>query len=141
MSEHDDRQAIIDLTTAYCYALDDRRFEDLASVFTPDAVADYDPVVCHGIDEITAKVRGSIEFLDATAHMVANHRILVEGDKGSCECYLMAQHLRKGTPGGDLYMIAGRYRDEVVRTPQGWRIASRVLTRVWIQGNRAVVTR
>ena len=81
------------------------------------------------------------EFLDATAHMVANHRILVEGDKGSCECYLMAQHLRKGTPGGDLYMIAGRYRDEVARTPQGWRIASRVLTRVWIQGNRAVVTR
>ena len=45
----------------------------------------------------------------------------------------------RGTEGGDNYIIAGRYDDRVVRTPDGWRIAHRVLTVDWTEGNPAVV--
>jgi hypothetical protein len=36
-------------------------------------------------------------------------------------------------------MIAGRYEDQLVRTPAGWRIHHRVLTVMWREGNLAVV--
>lgn len=141
MNEMLDRQAIVDLTIAYCYALDQRDFDALGSVFTPDAKADYVSIFCNGLDEITEKVRSSVTPLDATTHMVSNHVVRLAGDAATCTCYLLSQHLKAGTPGGDLYTIAGRYDDELVRTPDGWRIAVRRLARIWSDGNREVARR
>jgi hypothetical protein len=137
----DDHREIIDLTVAYCYVLDERRFDDLASIFSADAVADYGSVVCHGIDEIVEKVSGSIASMDATQHVVTNHRVTVDGDTARSFCYLQSQHVVRGTPGGELYMIAGRYEDELVRTAAGWRIEYRRLVRVWSDGNPEVAGR
>ena len=39
MSEHEDRQAIVDLTIAYAWALDMREFELLRNIFLPEATA------------------------------------------------------------------------------------------------------
>ena len=139
MTDPDDKQQIVDLTVRYCYALDERRFEDLRSVFTPDATADYASALCNGVGEIVDYVRSRIGHLDATQHLVANHQVAVNGDGATCSCYLHAQHVRAGTPGGELYMIAGRYDDTLARTADGWRITNRVLTRVWTEGNRDVV--
>ena len=138
MNELLDRQAIVDLTIAYCYALDGRRFDDLDAIFTDDAKTDYGSITCDGLDEIKEKVRVSISPLDATTHMVMNHVVRIDGDRATSSCYLLSQHLKAGTPGGDLYMIAGRYEDDVVRTDDGWRIAFRRLVRVWTDGNREV---
>jgi 3-phenylpropionate/cinnamic acid dioxygenase small subunit len=136
-----DHHDIVDVTVAYCYALDEKRFDDLASVFTDDAIVDYGTAVCVGVDAVIDKVSTSVAHLDATTHLVSNHRVAVDGDRATCSCYLISQHVRKGTLGGDHYMIAGRYDDELVRTPDGWRISSRRLTRVWSEGNRETVNR
>lgn len=141
MDELVDRQAIIDLTIAYCYALDERNFEALGSIFTPEATVDYGTTFCDGLAAIVEKVRVSITPLDATTHIVSNHFVQVDGDRATCSCYLMAQHLKRGTPGGDLYMIAGRYDDELVRTVDGWRIRTRRLQRIWNDGNPEVARR
>ena len=37
----DDLNPVIDLTAAYCWALDSRSYDDLAEVFTPDATVDF----------------------------------------------------------------------------------------------------
>lgn len=136
-----DHHAIVDVTVAYCYALDEKSFDDLASVFTEDATADYGTAICEGVDAIIAKVSTSVAHLDATTHMVSNHRVAVDGDTATCSCYLISQHVRKGAAGGDLYMIAGRYDDDLVRTDDGWRISARRLTRIWSDGNRGVAHR
>ena len=44
-----------------------------------------------------------------------------------------------GTDGGDTHIVAGTYRDRVVRTPEGWKIAERQLTVLWTQGNERVL--
>jgi SnoaL-like domain len=134
-----DRQEIIDLTVAYCYILDDRQYEQLREVFTPDAKVDYGSAVCEGVTAIIEKVRGSIHMVDATQHIVSSHRVTLDGDTASSSCQLYSQHVRKGTPEGELYTIGGRYHDELVRTPEGWRIRSRVLERLWSEGAREVV--
>ena len=63
----------------------------------------------------------------------------LDGDRARSTCYLQAQHVGTGTEGGDHFIIAGRYDDELVRTPDGWRIRDRRLDIVWTSGNPAVL--
>ncbi len=135
-----DRLAIVELTNRYCWALDEHNWDDLVNVFTPNptAVLLTDGTL-EGVDEIIARVRAALEHLDGTQHMVTNHRIAVDSDKATCNCYLQAQHFR-GHPDGNNFMVAGRYDDRLVRTDEGWRISHRELTTMWTDGNLAVVT-
>jgi 3-phenylpropionate/cinnamic acid dioxygenase small subunit len=137
-----DRVEISDLLARYSTALDSRDWELLAEVFLPDAACDYGTLGNpRGLAAITDLIRGTIGDLDATQHLVGNVVAAVHGDEGTADCYLISQHIRRGTPGGDHYFLGGRYSDRVVRTPAGWRIAHRTLHRMWTSGNRDVVRR
>ena len=133
-----DRQAIVDLTIAYCWALDMRQWDELDAVFTADAVADlggeYD-----GLDAIKGRVSTVLLALDASQHVVSTHQVHVDGDRATCRCSLRAQHVKAGLDGGTTFMFGGRYEDELVRTAAGWRIARRRLAPIWTDGNPAVL--
>lgn len=137
-----DRLDIADLLARYCLALDTRDWAGLEAVFTPDASCDYGTLgQPEGAAQIAALVSGTLRTLDATQHLIGNVQVEVSGDEASARCYLMAQHVRAGTPGGETYLMGGRYEDRVVRTPDGWRLAHRRLVRMWTTGNREVVQR
>ena len=91
-----------------------------------------------GIDAIRGRVRKALGHLDGSQHLVGNHEIDVTGDTATHRCYLQAQHILRGTEGGELWMVAGMYEDRAVRTPAGWRIEHRVLSRIWTDGNPMV---
>jgi 3-phenylpropionate/cinnamic acid dioxygenase small subunit len=133
-----DRQAIIDLTIDYCWTLDSKDFDHLAEIFHSEATA-FLGTERPNRESIIEKIRGSLLPLDASQHLVANHQVRLDGDRATCRCYLQAQHVRTATQGGVNYIIGGRYEDDLVRTPQGWRIMRRVLHRDWTEGNLAVV--
>ena len=137
--ETDDRLAIINLTIAYCWALDERDWESLGQVFHEDATAELGAGVEEGVAAIIRRVAGVLTPLDASQHFVSNHQVAVDGNRATCRCYLQAQHVRKAAAGGRNYLIAGRYEDELVRTADGWRIAHRRLVMTWREGNPAVV--
>ncbi|NNE72492.1 MAG: nuclear transport factor 2 family protein [Acidimicrobiales bacterium] len=134
-----DRSAIIDLTARYCWALDQKNWADLDHVFTPDATADLGRGGQKSRDEIVARIRSSLDPLDDSQHMVSTHAITIDGDTATSRCYLHAQHVLHGTPGGELFVAAGRYEDDLIRTADGWRIKHRALTIMWTDGNRAVM--
>lgn len=138
----EDRQAIVDLTIAYCWALDGNKWDGLDEVFTPDAHAELGRS-CEGREAIKARVEEALGPLDDSQHMVTNHQVSVsaDGESGTSRCYLQAQHVRHAADGGPNFIVAGRYEDDVVRTPEGWRIARRVLTMMWTEGNPKVVGR
>jgi len=133
-----DRQAIIDVTIAYTWALDSRRFEDLRDVFAPDATAAL-PADLHGADAIIERISKALTPLDVSQHLIGNHQVRLDGDTATCRCYLQAQHVRHGVEGGENFIVAGRYEDRFVRTPVGWRIAHRSLITMWTDGNLAVI--
>jgi len=85
-----DRQALVDLTFAYSYALDDRRFDDLDDVFLSDATAELDWLL-EASDAIKGRVRDALLPLDTSQHLVANHHVVVDGDRASGRCSLYAQ--------------------------------------------------
>lgn len=133
-----DQQAIIDLAIAYTWALDTRQFDQLDAVFAADATADLHGVRCDGRDAIVARIERPLTLLDATQHLIGNHQVHVDGDTATHRCYLQSQHVKRGTPGGDNYLIGGIYDDRLARTADGWRITHRTMTAVWTDGNPAV---
>lgn len=88
-----------------------------------------------GPAEILARVRPSIERLDATQHFVSNHVVVITGDSATHTCYYQAQHLRDG----ERFLAAGRCVDELRRLEGRWRIAARTLIGTWADGNPAVL--
>jgi ketosteroid isomerase-like protein len=123
-----DQQAIIDVAIAYTYALDTKQFDDLKEVFAADATADLHGVRCDGREAIIARIERPISMLDATQHLVGNHQVHVDGATATHRCYLQSQHVKRGTPGGENYLIGGVYEDRLARTPDGWRITHRTMT-------------
>lgn len=131
---------IIALTVRYAWAIDHRRFEELADVFAPDATADYGRLGFHqGPRAIGAAVAGALARFDRTQHIVANHQVTIEGDQAQGRCYFQAQHVITA-PGGDRnHTVAGDYLDRFRLTADGWRIAARELRVTWTD-DRAAAT-
>lgn len=126
-----DERDIIATTIRYAYALDDRRFEDLRTVFTAEATADLRSPLLEGVDAIIARIRQAIERFEITQHITSTHQVLLDGDQATCRCYLQSQHVRSDEAGTHHLLIAGRYDDRFVRTAEGWRIAHRTLHVMW----------
>jgi 3-phenylpropionate/cinnamic acid dioxygenase small subunit len=125
------------VTIRYCWALDTKDWAVLDTVFTEDANGDLlEDVV--GRVAIKKRVETALSRMDETQHLISNHQIVVRGDTATCRCYLQAQHVRKAAHGGPNFIIAGRYEDELKRTPEGWRISFRRLVVMWTDGNPAV---
>jgi ketosteroid isomerase-like protein len=137
-----DERDIVAVCVRYATAIDDRDWDRLRSCFTPDAVGIYHadrPLI--GSEAIEQAIRTAVTPLSRTQHLVTNFTVVLDGDEATAQCYLHAQHVRDGVPGGDTYVIAGRYSDRFARTDDGWRIRERRLDRWWTDGNPEVTAR
>jgi 3-phenylpropionate/cinnamic acid dioxygenase small subunit len=134
------KQQITEICYRYGINLDNREWSKLRECFTEDAVADYlDMPSCQGYQAIEDTCREALSPLTGSQHLISNVVVTLDGDEADSVCYLQAQHVKSGTPGGDTFIIAGRYLDRLVRAPEGWRIKHRRLEGIWTDGNPAVV--
>ena len=136
-----DRQEIAELCARYATALDARDWGLLESCFAPAPVFVHPGGRLEGFAAILQRTRAALAPLTATQHLLGTMVAEVDGDTARSVCYFQAQHVRAGTPGGERYIIAGRYADTLTRTAGGWKITERVQAYLWRDGNRAVVAR
>jgi SnoaL-like domain len=136
-----DRLAIAELGVRYTTALDTKDLGLLESCFAPSPVFTHPGGRLEGLAAILERTSAALTPLTATQHLLGNVVTEVDGDTARSFCYFQAQHVRTGTPGGETYLIAGSYADTLTRTADGWKIAERVQTYLWRDGNRAVVAR
>jgi SnoaL-like domain len=136
----DDRWDISDALARYCIALDDRRLEDLELSFTPDLEWDYEGFGSGSdLDSLREMIRTALIPITRTQHATSATQLVTPTSEGAAvRSYILAQHVRPGAPAGHLFMIAGWYFDDLVQTPDGWRIARRRYENVWLEGNPAV---
>jgi 3-phenylpropionate/cinnamic acid dioxygenase small subunit len=139
LEQLEDRQAIVDLLISYATALDTRDFDGLGDVYLADAVAIYDGHRCEGLDAIKDICKAALVPLTASQHFLGNFHVELDGDRARSETYLHAQHFRAGARGRSTYVMAGTYRDQLIRTEGGWRIEYRELEITWTDGNAALV--
>jgi hypothetical protein len=132
----EDRLDLIELIHRLCQSLDFSAPADFAAVFTPDGVYQTVSSVASG-ERVRFRHEGSAQLL-AFAAAAAEKRqglgrhwtgnvVLSGTDAGaSAVSYVMFVQIDPDT-GGRRITISGTHRDLFVRTPDGWRFASRTV--------------
>ena len=123
----EDTHAIQRLKHEYCYAIDDGRYEDWASLFTEDGRfvrANGDTFV--GRDELREFAEGGFHrAFECPAHIVTNPVIDVDGDEATGRWYLLCLHRTDADEPG---WVQARYDDEYRRVGDEWKIAEAAVT-------------
>jgi 3-phenylpropionate/cinnamic acid dioxygenase small subunit len=133
----DDTLEITQLLYRYARAIDGRDWKALERVFTPDARIHY--AVERGA-ELTFRELGpwlaqALAIFKATQHVITNPLVELAGDTARCTSYLTGTHVQVRRDGTEALTTEGStYTDELVRTPEGWRIRARKLERIWVDG-------
>jgi hypothetical protein len=136
------RAALAELLERYAWAVDRRDWDLLRSCFTDDSYADYHLDGGRGLigpDAVVDFLSALFAPLTATQHFITNQRALLDGTRASGSCYVLAQHVRKGAPGGSRYLMGAMYHDEFAETSNGWRISRHEGEGVWAEGNPAAL--
>ena len=129
LQEISDRLEIQQLLVDYSTALDQRRFDDLDAVFTPDAYIDYR--VTGGIDghypEVKKWLADVLPNFPAYSHMLGNVdiRFSADGDGASVRTICFNPMVFDADKKQILF-VGIWYVDELVRTADGWRMTRRV---------------
>lgn len=119
----EDRIAIQDLMTAYCYAVDALTdVDELLSVFTEDAVLDFGAIglpLMKGHDAVRSFFDRVFAGMSHHAHYITNFRLdRYDGDTASMLAYVIGLGRAKD---GNTVDVKVRYRFDVVRTDAGWK--------------------
>jgi ketosteroid isomerase-like protein len=131
LQEISDRLEIQELMIEYCYAIDNRDWDALDNVFTPDAVIDYSEMV--GVkgppSEIKLFLAESMKQVSNCQHIISTTQLKIDGDRayGRTIC----TNPMELAENGHVMLLGLWYRDEFVRTPKGWRISSRYEQNSW----------
>ncbi|MGC3994668.1 MAG: nuclear transport factor 2 family protein [Propionicimonas sp.] len=131
----EDRQAIIDVVVRYCVTVDARDWDGFATCFAPTVRRDDGELTR---DEFVAVVAGALPGFRRTQHVSSNHVVTVDPedpDRATCDSDMYAQHELAASSAGTWYLLRARYHNGMVRTPDGWRIASILTTNRWEEGN------
>jgi 3-phenylpropionate/cinnamic acid dioxygenase small subunit len=126
--EISDRLEIEQLLVRYCYAIDQRDWDAYRAVYTRDAVID-DVSAGPGksVDDMVEFLSRALERVVLIQHAISTAKIEIDGDSASartiCHCPVV---LDRGDGETQMFFQGLWYQDELVRTPDGWRIAKRV---------------
>lgn len=116
------------LSDRYAQAVDAGDGEQFASLFTPDGVVEAPRGRFAGNEALRGVPPMMRERYLKTFHAVFSPVYDVTGDTASGQLCCLARHYLRDLTGQYLcYEMTVRYHDAYVRTPDGWRIASRKL--------------
>lgn len=126
----DDERAIERLKHEYCFAIDDGRYEEWASLFTDDGrFVRGSGDTFEGYDELHEFASEQFDPLfETVTHVVTNPVVNVDGDEATGRWYLLFVY---ETEDGAVGWTQARYEDEYRRVDGEWRIAeSTVVPRI-----------
>ena len=127
LEEISDRFEIQQLMIDYSNAIDQKQFDNLDRVFTPDAYIDYR--VTGGIDgrfpDVKAWLKEVLPNFPAYYHMLGNFDVRIDGDSASSRTICFNPMVFNAEEKQILF-VGIWYVDEFVRTAEGWRMSKRV---------------
>jgi hypothetical protein len=127
LEEISDRLEIQQLLVDYSTAIDQRRFDDLDLVFTPDAYIDYQATggTQGRFPEVKAWLAEVLPNFPAYSHMLGNFDVRIDGDTASSRTICFNPMVFNAEQ-KQIMFIGIWYVDEFVRTDEGWRMSRRV---------------
>jgi ketosteroid isomerase-like protein len=124
----EDQQAILDCLYAYAHSLDYGLRDAWLDCWTPDAELVWPHATHRGHEEIGRAYDDHSHAPEAWhKHVLVEPRIVLEGDRATVDSYFTRVN---DSPAGPVLRSMGRYRDVLVRCPDGrWRLQRRVTER------------
>jgi hypothetical protein len=138
-----DRAEMSGVLHRYAKAIDTKDWKLLATCFTEDLEADFRSFagreIGRGRDNWVESIQSTIEGMQATQHLTANHTHEIDGDAGKLTAYVQAAHWLPNKRGDAEYTVGGYYDCDMVKTGGEWRIRKYKLTVTWHRGNREIL--
>ena len=137
LEELSDRLEIQDLITAYSYAIDFHRFDDLDAIFTPDATLDFTATggSAGPLSEMKQWLASVLVHFAGHQHLVATSQVTLDGDRAAARTLCHNPMYLPEKDGVQQLMFVGLwYHDTFARTNDGWRITSRVQEKGYLHG-------
>ncbi|MEW2378079.1 nuclear transport factor 2 family protein [Micromonospora sp. NPDC047812] len=129
MSHVTDRAEIAELVARLARALDERRFEDLRAVYTPDAETSSPRGALCGIDEIVDVVRRTSPEEELTQHFNTDVVVDLDGDHAEVGTHQLVYFFHRGEAPHRTAGVQAHYT--AARTPTGWRFARARISPLW----------
>lgn len=143
-----DREAIRDVLGRYAYGVDFRDWDSFKSCFTDPVEIDSSQTMGGPpgarpipLDAFIGAVSAFFGRLPKSQHVPVVLSIEIEGDTAHAVSLLQARHFDADAPGGPVQTMIGHYLSDLVRTPEGWKIARSVHRLGWNEGNGQVIAR
>ena len=133
-----DKQHIRELQNRYSYAIDSGQYDKLDGMFTPDATYNFVTGSTDNLEALKNTIQEALLPLTSSQHINGNQWAEIAGDCATAGCYFTVHMFKEGVVDGEHFEMGGRYDDELLRTPDGWRFTSRSITILWSEGNRRV---
>ena len=133
-----DKQHIRELQNRYSYAIDSGQYDKLDDMFTPDATYHFVTGSTDNLEALKNIIRDALQPLTSSQHINGNQWAEITGDHATAGCYFTVHMFKEGVADGEHFEMGGRYDDELLRTPDGWRFTNRTITIMWSDGNRKV---
>ena len=125
VQEFEDKEDIRNLRYRYHQCINDDRFDLIADLFTEDALVDIGYVFrAEGKAEIAAAFEAMPKGVKFLKQFIHNHIVEVSGDGATGQAYFEAKYAALDDTS---LFVAGKYNEDYVRTPEGWRISRMVI--------------
>jgi len=133
--ELSDRLEISDLITAYSYAIDFHRFDELDAIFTADGTLDFTATggIAGDLASVKEWLASVLPNFGGHHHLVATSQVLLSGDTATARSICHNPMWFKDESQPPLF-VGLWYHDTFTRTADGWRIASRVQQKGYMHG-------
>ena len=133
---------IQELIGRYCHRLDAQDWAGFRALFTADARFDYAAFggIVGGLDALVDSLRATAEGLAGTLHIAASIAIDLDGDRATARSAGLVPLTVPLPEGGHVAFIGLWYQDELARTAEGWRFASRRQERAFVHNLPAGMT-
>jgi hypothetical protein len=121
----EDKEAIRELLSEYCFRMDDFKFAELGALFAEDGewIAPY--ARARGPAEIAALMARNIPAEPRRKHFIMNSLIRLDGGRATARTSYLV--ILQAAGAGLVPSVAGTYEDVLVRITDGWRFRERRL--------------
>ena len=126
-----DRIEITDVLYRYASTIDSFDLDGLRATLDDEIVAQYgNAEQLSGADAVTGWIAEQIAPVVWQHHLLSVYHVDVDGDEAKALVYHTSHQLFEAEPENPKLLV-GRYRNELRRTPAGWKISKLELELLW----------
>jgi hypothetical protein len=129
-----DRREIADLVNRLGLWLDEHRWDEAHEIFTVDATAETPGGIARGRDALVEQARRN-HAEATTQHVITNVVVDLDHDRATVGANLVVTFAPRAKASEPFFQAGERYRFELVRSPDAWRISRVHVRALWRSGS------